>query len=121
MKTQVTVFWFRRDLRLEDNAGLFYALQSSFPVLPIFIFDENIIENLPNDDARIGFIYDSLEKINHQLQQMGSSLLIKKGTPQDVWQDLVNEFDIKEVFYNKDYEPQAIKRDQQIGHLLNTK
>ena len=115
---QVAVFWFRRDLRLEDNVGLFHALQSQYPVIPLFIFDETILDSLPKNDARVGFIHDSLSKINHKLQEMGSSLLVKKGKTQDVWQQLIQEFEVKEVFFNKDYEPYAIKRDLAIAELL---
>jgi deoxyribodipyrimidine photo-lyase len=117
-KQGISIFWFRRDLRLEDNVGLFHALQSQYPVIPLFIFDENILESLPKNDARVGFIYDSLSKINQKLQEIGSSLLVKKGKTQEVWQALIQEFDVKEVFFNKDYEPYAIKRDLAICELL---
>ncbi len=119
-KQAVAFFWFRRDLRLEDNVGLFQALQSDFPVVPLFIFDDAILDSLPNDDARVGFIHDSLAKINTKLQEIGSSLLIKKGKTAAVWQEIINEFDVKEVFYNKDYEPYAIARDTAISELLET-
>lgn len=114
----ITFFWFRRDLRLEDNVGLYQALQSAYPVVPLFIFDDAILEHLPKDDARVTFIYESLSKINEKLAELGSSLLVKKGKTREVWQQLMSEFDIKEVFYNKDYEPYAIKRDQEITELL---
>lgn len=77
-KQEISIFWFRRDLRLEDNVGLYQALQSKFPVIPLFIFDDAILESLPKNDARVGFIHDSLSKINTQLQEIGSSLLVKK-------------------------------------------
>lgn len=114
----ITFFWFRRDLRLEDNVGLYQALQSPYPVVPLFIFDDAILEQLPKDDARVTFIYESLSKINEKLVEFGSSLLVKKGKTQEVWQQLMAEFEVKEVFFNKDYEPYAIKRDQQISELL---
>ena len=117
-KQEVTLFWFRRDLRLEDNVGLFHALESKYPVIPLFIFDVSILDNLPKNDARVGFIHESLSKINQQLQEMGSSLLVKKGKTKEVWQSLLQEFEVKEVFFNKDYEPYAIKRDLAIGELL---
>ena len=117
-KQKVTFFWFRRDLRLEDNTGLFEALQSDFPVIPLFIFDDEILENLPKNDARVNFIYDSLQKINAELSEIGTSLLIKKGKTLLVWQSLLEEFDIQKVFFNKDYEPFAIKRDLAISSLL---
>jgi deoxyribodipyrimidine photo-lyase len=118
-KEQLSLFWFRRDLRLEDNVGLFHALASKFQVIPLFIFDEEILDSLPKNDARVSFIHDSLEGINAQLQQIGSSLLIKKGKTLDIWQALIAEFDVKEVFFNKDYEPYAIKRDEVVCELLN--
>ena len=79
MKSSVNIFWFRRDLRLHDNTALFHALQSKLPVLPIFIFDENIIDELPEDDARISFIYDTLWAIDNQLKNYDRSLKVFKG------------------------------------------
>ena len=119
-KPEITLFWFRRDLRLEDNVGLFHALESKYPVIPLFIFDDSILDSLPKNDARVGFIHDSLSKINQKLQEMGSSLLVKKGKTQKVWQVLLQEFNVKEVFFNKDYEPYAIKRDSVIFELLES-
>jgi deoxyribodipyrimidine photo-lyase len=118
IKQGIAIFWFRRDLRLVDNVGLFQALQSQYQVIPLFIFDEYILDSLPKDDARVGFIYDSLFKIDIRLREFGSSLLVKKGKTKEVWQQLVHEFDIKEVFFNKDYEPYAINRDLSISELL---
>jgi deoxyribodipyrimidine photo-lyase len=117
-KQEVSLFWFRRDLRLEDNVGLFHALQSQYPVIPLFIFDDAILDSLPKNDARVGFIHESLSKINQQLQEIGSSLLVKKGKTNHVWQQLLEEFEVKEVFFNKDYEPSAIKRDLVIAEIL---
>lgn len=119
-KQAVSFFWFRRDLRLEDNVGLFHALQSKYPVIPLFILDDSILESVPKNDARVGFIHESLSKINTQLLAIGSSLLVKKGITTAVWKALVQEFDIKEVFFNKDYEPYAIQRDIVICELLET-
>ncbi|MEY4963803.1 MAG: hypothetical protein RLZZ323_1122 [Bacteroidota bacterium] len=117
-KHEVTFFWFRRDLRLDDNVGLFQALQSQCPVIPVFIFDETILERLPNDDVRVGFIHESLASINQKLQEVGSSLLVKKGKPIDIWTSLLREYAIKQVFWNKDYEPSAIQRDAAVTELL---
>ena len=117
-KQEISLFWFRRDLRLEDNVGLFHAIQSQYSVIPLFIFDEAILDSLPKNDARVGFIHDSLSKIDVKLRELGSSLLVKKGKTQEVWQQLIQEFDVKEVFFNKDYEPYAIKRDLAICELL---
>jgi deoxyribodipyrimidine photo-lyase len=119
-KQEVSFFWFRRDLRLEDNVGLFHALKSKHTVIPLFIFDDSILDSLPKNDARVGFIHESLSKINAQLQEIGSSLLVKKGKTIDVWQSLIQEFDIAAVFFNKDYEPYAIKRDLVIWEVLES-
>ena len=119
-KQEVSIFWFRRDLRLEDNVGLFQALHSEHAVIPLFIFDDSILDSLSKNDARVGFIHESLSKINTQLQEIGSSLLVKKGKTFNVWQSLLNEYDVKEVFFNKDYEPYAIQRDTTICELLET-
>jgi len=116
-KQEVSIFWLRRDLRLEDNVGLYHALQSKNPVIPLFIFDTDILNNLPKNDARVGFIHESLGKINAKLNAIGSSILIKKGTTVEVWKSLFEEFTISEIFFNKDYEPYAIKRDLAIEAL----
>lgn len=116
-KQKIAFFWFRRDLRLDDNVGLYNALQSDFPVIPLFIFDDDILENLPKNDARVSFIYDSLHNINEQLAAVDSSILIKKGKTQEVWQSLIEEFDVQQIFFNKDYEPYAITRDLNIAEI----
>src|SRR6478736_3408975 len=116
-KQKVAIFWFRRDLRLEDNVALYHALQSKYPVIPLFIFDKDILNNLPKNDARVGFIHESLQKINAELNVIGSSLLIKIGTTVEVWESLFDEFAVSEIFFNKDYEPYAIKRDLKIEAL----
>ena len=122
MKTEeVALFWFRRDLRLEDNLGLYQALQSEYPVIPLFIFDEAILDSLPKNDARLGFIHDSLSTLQEKLQELGSSLLVKKGKTSAVWQELIGEWTIKEVFFNKDYEPYAIQRDVAVATILESK
>jgi deoxyribodipyrimidine photo-lyase len=117
-KEKIVLFWFRRDLRLADNHGLHVALKSGFRVLPIFIFDENIIEELNADDPRLNFIYDSLASINEQLSIHSSGLLCLKGKPQEVWKYLIEKYDIHAVYSNEDYEPYAIQRDSQIAKLL---
>ncbi len=116
MKTNI--FWFRRDLRLDDNIGLNSALSSGNPVLGIFIFDEDIIENLPKDDARISFIYQKLEEINKRLNTVNSSLLVIKGNPINVFKNLIKEYEIENLYSNLDYEPYAIDRDNKISDLL---
>ncbi len=115
----INIFWFRRDLRLEDNTALEEALSSGMPVLPLFIFDSNITEELSHNDARVSFIYDTLSSIDKELKKWGSSLLVKKGEPQKIWQDLITTFEINSVFINKDYEPYALLRDSLIENLLS--
>jgi deoxyribodipyrimidine photo-lyase len=117
----INIFWLRRDLRLEDNTALDEALVSGIPVLPLFIFDTNITEELPSDDARVSFIYDTLATINKELINCGSSLLVRKGDPVKVWQELIESFDINSVYVNTDYEPYAIQRDGLIELLLRNK
>jgi len=114
----MTVFWFRRDLRLDDNTGLFHALNSGEEVLPIFIFDDAILSQLPKDDARVTFIHQQLEKIQSQLQSIGKSLAIFHGKPIEIYQKLIAENDIKAVYTNHDYEPYARKRDLELFHLF---
>ena len=87
----MNIFWFRRDLRLDDNVGLFHALNADEEVLPIFIFDETILSQLPKDDARVTFIHNQLEKIQKQLQEIGKSLAVFHGKPLDVYQKLISE------------------------------
>ena len=118
---KISIFWYRRDLRLEDNTGLFKALDENENILPIFIFDDSILDELPEDDARVNFIYESLSKINKQLNNHKASLQILKGQIDDVWEKLVTTYDIQKVYLNKDYEPYAIKRDQKIKEFLNSK
>ena len=114
----MNLFWFRRDLRLEDNVGLFHALNSETPVLPIFIFDDSILSQLPKDDARVTFIHQQLEKIQQQLSTFGKSLALFHGKPQEVFSKLVSENKIQAVFTNHDYEPYARKRDLELFQLF---
>lgn len=114
----ITIFWFRRELRLTDNHGLYQALESGNEVLPLFIFDTNIINDLPKDDHRITFIHHQLEEINNQLKKQGSSLCVTHGSPHEVFSKLMEEYDILEVVVNEDYEPGAIKRDDEIQNML---
>ena len=118
----VAVFWFRRDFRLEDNTGLFHALKSGYPVLPFFIFDTDILSQLDDKaDRRVDFIHQALSEINVRLVSMGSSICVKIGNPLHVFEQLTQEFDIKTVFTNRDYEPYALKRDYSIEKFLSSK
>ena len=119
MSEKVNIFWFRRDLRLDDNAGLYNALKGNYPVLPIFIFDIEILQTLPEDDARVSFIYDSLQAMRKQLKECcQSSIGIYYGNPSDVFKSLIAEYDVQTVYTNRDYEPYAQKRDGEIAQNL---
>jgi len=114
----MNIFWFRRDLRLEDNTGLFHALNSGEEILPIFIFDEAILSQLQNDDARVTFIHQQLKIMQSQLQSIGKSLAVFHGKPTEIFEKLIIENNIKTVFTNHDYEPYARKRDLDLYHLF---
>lgn len=114
----MNIFWFRRDLRLEDNVGLFHALQSGEEVLPIFIFDENILSQLTNDDSRVTFIHQQLVKIQRQLQKIGKSLAVFYGDPFEVYNKILTENEITSIYTNHDYEPYARKRDLELYYLF---
>lgn len=116
MKT--AVIWFRRDLRVEDNRALEQALLSGSPVLPLFIFDREILDELPRDDPRVIFIYARLENLHRWFRSLGSSLVVKYGAPVPVWHEIISEYQISGVYLNKDYEPYAVERDRNIELLL---
>ena len=116
----MTIFWFRRDLRLDDNTALFHALNAKEEVLPIFIFDETILSQLPKDDARVTFIHNQLFKIQEQLKTIGKSLAVFHGTPETVFKQLLSENKITSVYTNHDYEPYARKRDKMLNELFKT-
>lgn len=115
----VNIFWFRRDLRLHDNAGLYHALKSDNPVLPIFIFDTNILNQLPSTaDSRVQFIHEAIMQLQQHLIEFGSSLIIFHDTPLNAIKQLVQQYTIGKVFTNHDYEPYARERDESIALLL---
>jgi deoxyribodipyrimidine photo-lyase len=116
---KIAIFWLRRDLRLDDNAGLYHALRSGLPVLPLFILDREILDRLADkQDARVTFIHDSIADLQGQLRALGSDLLVRHGRPLEVWQALLSEYEISAVYVNGDYEPTAIARDRAVADLL---
>ncbi|MDB5135450.1 MAG: deoxyribodipyrimidine photo-lyase [Mucilaginibacter sp.] len=118
-KTTINIFWFRRDLRVHDNAGLYHALKSENPVLCLFIFDRLILDELEDkDDARVTFIHKTIEHLHKKLQQHGSSLMIKYDAADDAWDTILNEYTIETVYTNHDYEPYAKTRDESIQEKL---
>ena len=118
MKKIVSIFWFRRDLRLYDNRGFFEALKSEFKVLPIFIFDPEILNKLSSKDARVYFIYKQLEELNKSLNDK-QKIQTFYGLPVDIFKLLIKKYNVKSVYTNDDYEPYANKRDKSINNLLN--
>lgn len=118
-KDGFSVFWFRRDLRLEDNVGLYQALQGKQPVLPLFIFDTDLLESLPKNDARVSFIHTQLQQLRTTLQtKYHSSLALYHGKPLEVFKQIAKTFTIHAVYTNCDYEPYARQRDQQVKAFL---
>lgn len=114
----INIFWFRRDLRLEDNAALYLAAKDKYDTLPIFIYDENILASLPKDDARVSFIHQLLSDVQNKLGKKGKSLATFLGNPLDVFQRLIAENNVRAVFANHDYEPYAIQRDEAVKEFL---
>lgn len=120
MKTKPTIalFWFRRDLRTQDNTALYHCLHENNQVMPVFIFDTEITDELPANDPRLYFIYKTLAKIDHELKGFGSGVKIMRGNAYDVFAELITEYKIAAVYCNKDYEPQAIQRDNRVKIFL---
>jgi deoxyribodipyrimidine photo-lyase len=121
MEQEISICWLRRDLRLYDQAALYHALKSDYPVLLLFIFDKKILDKL-NDkaDARITFIYQTLEELSQKLAASGSSILVKYGTPEEAWAEVLKDYKVKKVFTNHDYEPYASERDDALAEFLSS-
>ncbi len=115
---KVNIFWFRRDLRLFDNTALHYAQQDDIPVLPVFIFDKNILDDLNNKkDARIAFIHNQVTQMDERLQNHNSGMLVKYGRPEKIFKALIDEYKVNAVYTNRDYEQYAIDRDKTVNDL----
>ncbi len=116
---KANIFWFRRDLRLYDNHGLSIATSKKLKVIPIFIFDIDIIDDLSPNDNRINFIYNNLVKLDSELNKnYDSSLSVFKGRPIEIFKQILTNYNIGTVFTNNDYEPYSIRRDKSIKKLL---
>ncbi len=116
---KINIFWCRRDLRIEDNAALYYALKSNLPVLPVFIFDKEILDKLENEaDNRVNFIQQTLESLQTKLIELGSTFKVMHESPLQAFEQLIKEYSIAGVYTNTDYEPYAIARDEAIKSLL---
>ncbi len=121
MKQTVNIFWFRRDLRLHDNHGLYKALTSGKPVIAVFIFDKEILDKLEKTDRRVPFIYQQIGELQQNILKQGSSFQCFYETPINAFTKLTEQFQIETVFTNDDYEPYAIIRDTQIEAYLAQK
>jgi len=119
LKKSISIFWFRRDLRIDDNRGLYNALKENKCVLPIFIYDKKILDKLKKNDHRIEYINYSISKINDLLSKKNKSISCFYGNPKEVFLRIINQFEIKKVYTNRDYTPYSIKRDHIIKKLLN--
>ncbi|MEM7550725.1 MAG: deoxyribodipyrimidine photo-lyase [Bacteroidota bacterium] len=118
-KEKISIFWHRRDLRAHDNAGLYAALQGEYKVLPVFIFDRNILDELEDKkDRRVNFIYEELQKVKMIYQKHNSSLKVFYSKPKEAFEQLLEEYDIQAVYFNHDYEPYARERDKEIYYFL---
>lgn len=118
-KARIAIHWFRRDLRLQDNHGLYRALKEHGDVLPVFIFDTNILDKLSTTkDRRVDFIHRALQGMQQELMKAGSTIRVEHGTPVEIWKRLLEEFEITGVTVNHDHEPYAQQRDAEVGQLL---
>jgi deoxyribodipyrimidine photo-lyase len=112
------LFWHRRDLRIDDNAGLFRALKSGGKVIPLFVFDETILNKLHSADQRVIFIHQTIESLKAEYRKLGSDLQVYYGNPIEIIPEIASKFEAKTVFTNRDYEPLAITRDKNIFDQL---
>ncbi len=122
--TAISIHWFRRDLRLDDNAALYHAMKSGYPAVPVFIFDTSILDELKSketnfaEDRRVSFIYKEIQRLKKELQGIGSDLLVFYGNPIEVWQQIIQQYPVRNVYCNHDYEPYAKERDSAIQSIL---
>lgn len=122
LKEPLTIFWFRRDLRLHDNHGFYHSLRSKHPVLTVFIFDSNILNDLAEKkDARVSFIYQSVRTLQEELHRRGSSMLVLKDSPLNAFKKICSNYSVSAVYANHDFEPYAIDRDRTVKKYLQSK
>ena len=112
------IFWHRRDLRIQDNAGLYKALSKHQSVQAVFIFDQEILQHLPANDQRVLFIYQEIEKLKRAYQELGADLKVYFGHAATLIIELAQEMKVEVVYANRDYEPQALLRDTAVFEAL---
>ena len=116
--TNLILFWHRRDLRVSDNIGLCHATQKSSKLVGVFCLDPNILENDDVAPARVTYMIGCLEKLQERYQEKGSKLLILQGKPEKVIPELATTLEATAVYWNKDVEPYAKQRDEQVQQAL---
>ena len=116
----MVLFWFRRDLRFEDNHALYRALKSGSDVMPIFIYDSDITNKLNKNDHRLKYISETIEKLNRKLEAKKKKIYTFSGKPINIIVDLIKKLNVKEIYLNKDYEPYARERDDEIKKKCET-
>ncbi|MDG0974272.1 MAG: deoxyribodipyrimidine photo-lyase [Crocinitomicaceae bacterium] len=114
----MVLFWHRRDLRIEDNAGLYKALQLGTEVQPVFIFDTTILDELPKKDQRVLFIHQEIGRLKKEYAHHGADLWVYHGKPEEVFQKMIKSLKVTCVVTNRDYEPYALERDKAVFELL---
>ncbi|MFN3603829.1 MAG: cryptochrome/photolyase family protein [Leptonema sp. (in: bacteria)] len=118
---EISIFWFRRDLRIHDNPALYYSLKQNKNVVPIFIFDVEILKFLPKDDKRVNLIFDVIKNLKIFLESKNSSFIILYGNPKILHQKLIETFPVKNLYFNLDFEPYPIQRDEQVKNIYKSK
>ncbi len=113
------IWWIRRDLRLLHNFCLQAAVQSNLPLIPLFILDPKLLQN--PSIPRQSFLLSALNKLDDELKKMNSRLIIAKGDPFHVLQDMVQKHAVTTIFAEEDYSPYALKRDSEIQQSLPLK
>jgi deoxyribodipyrimidine photo-lyase len=110
------IWWIRRDLRLKDNNALKHAMETRMPVLPVFIIDPNL--EISSSIPRQSFIYAGLDELDKGLHNHGSYLILRKGDPFQILQDLVKQNDVVKIFAEEDFSPYATERDKKVAKQL---
>ncbi|MFY7878984.1 MAG: cryptochrome/photolyase family protein [Lacibacter sp.] len=121
MKQEVAICWLRRDLRLHDHTALYHALNSGLSVVPVFIFDTAILDQLDDpEDRRVAFIHQTVSSLKLDLQQHGADIEVYYGRPLEVFSELNDKYKIGALYFNHDFEPYALSRDAAILHLFTS-
>ena len=115
--TRPIIVWFRRDLRTDDHPALYHASRTGAQVIPLFIFDTELIGMLPCDGAAFNFQAQALSSLGTEVSGLGGKLVTRSGRPLSVHRSLIQEVRPFALYYNRDYEPYARERDRQVEDL----